>query len=287
MDRVLETPSADRLRVLARELAAGYRSARPFPHAVVDEFLPEATANALLDEFPEPGSIEWGASYADERQLKLACEDTTLMGSATRQLILYLNSGEVLQFLEQLTGIHGLLPDPYLKGGGLHQSKPGGFLKVHADFNWYERLGLHRRLNLLLYLNPDWEEEYGGHLELWNREMTACEQRILPVLNRCVVFSTTDDSFHGHPDPLRCPPDRTRKSIALYYYTSERPAEERSAPHTTVFVDRPEGAGGGAADPGQVAAAIRRERLRVQTRRFVPPILWDGLAAVKKRRARG
>ncbi len=281
---LVDTPTPDRLTILARSLSATYQSASPFPHVVMDDFLPAATAEALLDEFPRPGDIEWGASYADERQLKLACDDETLMGPSTRQMIMYLNSGSFLEFLEQLTGIGQLIPDPHLRGGGLHQIKPGGFLNVHADFNFYERLNLHRRLNLLLYLNTDWDEDYGGHLELWDKDMSTCEQRILPAFNRCVVFSTTDDSFHGNPEPLRCPSDRTRKSLALYYYTTERPTEEQSAPHTTLFVERPGGADRADSD---VQRAIRRERRQQQLRRFVPPIAWDLLAAVKRRRSRG
>ena len=106
---------------------------------------------------------------------------------------------------------------------------------MHTDFNWHPKLRLDRRLNLLVYLNKDWKEEYGGHLELWDREMSHCEQKILPVFNRTVVFSTTDFSYHGHPTPLACPEGMSRKSVSFYYYTNGRPEEERSAPHDTIF----------------------------------------------------
>jgi Rps23 Pro-64 3,4-dihydroxylase Tpa1-like proline 4-hydroxylase len=119
--------------------------------------------------------------------------------------------------------------------GGLHQIERGGFLDVHIDFNVHPKLRLDRRLNMLIYLNHDWPEEYGGHLELWSRDMTSCEKRILPLFNRTVIFSTTDGSFHGHPRPLSCPEGRTRKSVSLYYYTSGRPEEERSPAHDTIF----------------------------------------------------
>lgn len=145
----------------------------------------------------------------------------------------------MLDFLERLTGISGLIPDPYFTGGGVHQIERGGHLGVHADFNVYERLRLDRRLNLLLYLNRDWQEEWGGHLELWNSGMTTCERRVLPIFNRCVIFSTTDSSYHGHPDPLRCPPHRTRRSLATYYYSNGRPVEEQSDGHSTLFRERP------------------------------------------------
>jgi len=94
---------------------------------------------------------------------------------------------------------------------------------------------LDRRLNMIVYLNQHWQEEYGGHLELWNRDMTRCEAKVLPVWNRTVVFNTTDFSYHGHPAPLCCPDSTTRKSISLYYYSNGRPAAERSAPHDTIF----------------------------------------------------
>src|SRR5215210_1660828 len=141
----------------------------------------------------------------------------------------------VLAAFLQPAEIEGLIPDPYFGGAGPHQILPGGFLKVHVDFNRHPLLQLDRRLNLLVYLKEDWEEAYGGHLELWDREMTRCERKILPVFNRTVVFSTTDFSFHGHPVPLSCPEGRSRKSVSFYYYTNGRPAEERSEPHDTIF----------------------------------------------------
>ena len=146
-----------------------------------------------------------------------------------------MNSAPVLRFLQELTGIVGLIPDPWYGGAGPHQIEPGGFLKVHVDFNLHPLLELDRRLNLLVYLNKDWREEYGGHLELWNRDVSRCEKKVLPVFNRTVVFSTTDFSFHGHPEPLACPEGRTRKSVSFYYYSNGRPEEERSAPHDTIF----------------------------------------------------
>jgi hypothetical protein len=115
----------------------------------------------------------------------------------------------------------------------------GGHLKVHADFNRHPKTELERRLNVLIYLNRDWKDEYGGAFELWNEDMTRCETKVMPYFNRCVVFSTTSRSFHGHPEPLECPEDRTRKSLALYYYTKDRPAAEKRWEHNTLFKARP------------------------------------------------
>lgn len=119
-----------------------------------------------------------------------------------------------------MTGIEGLIQDPYLFGGGIHSVGAGGFLKIHADFNWHHKLNLYRRLNLLLYLNSDWQETWGGALELWDVDMASCRVSIPPLINRMVIFNTSDMSFHGHPDPLMCPENRMRNSIALYYYTA-------------------------------------------------------------------
>jgi Rps23 Pro-64 3,4-dihydroxylase Tpa1-like proline 4-hydroxylase len=139
-----------------------------------------------------------------------------------------------------LTGIEGLLPDPHMQGGGIHQIHRGGFLRVHADFNKHPKFGLDRRLNLLLYLNKDWQEEYGGEIELWSRDMARCERRILPTARRCLIFSTLSDSYHGHPHPLTCPEGMTRKSIAMYYYTNGRPAEEQRPQHGTLWQKLPQ-----------------------------------------------
>jgi len=220
-------------------LHEAYRSARPFPHAVLDGLFPDAVLDEVLAEFPKPGEIAWVA-FDSPTEKKLGYSYTQPLGESLQRFLWLMSSAPVLLFLEALTGIEGLIPDPYYGGAGPHQIERGGFLKVHADFNWHPKLRLDRRLNLLVYLNRDWREEYGGHLELWDREVSRCERRILPVFNRTVVFSTTDHSFHGHPHPLACPEGRTRKSVSLYYYSNGRPEEERSAPHDTIFKETPQ-----------------------------------------------
>jgi len=136
-------------------------------------------------------------------------------------------------------------------------------LAIHADFNRHRAYSLDRRLNLLLYLNKDWREEYGGHLQLWNRDMTRCEAKVLPVFNRVMIFSTTDFTYHGHPDPLQCPEGMTRKSLALYYFSNGRPAEEVSDGHSTLF--RPRHAG--------EFKLTHAQRLRSIARDLLPPII--------------
>jgi hypothetical protein len=216
------------------ELAKRFADGQPFPHVIVDGFLGAGLVRAVLAEFPETRAM--GKQYADEAQVKSASEDPATWGATTRAVMTFLNGTETLRWLEQITGIPALAADPTFRGGGLHQIRRGGKLGIHADFDRHEVTGLARRLNLLIYLNENWQDEWGGHLELWDRSMKSCEVRVAPVAGRAVLFATDAGSFHGHPDPLACPPAVTRKSLALYYYTPDvRPASGR----TTQFQVRP------------------------------------------------
>ena len=211
-----------------------YVNARPFPHIVMDNLFPNEILEEVLEDFPRPDEIAW-RKFDNPTEKKLGYWHENPLRPNIQLFLYEMNSAPLLQFLERLTGIEGLVSDPYYGGAGPHQIERGGFLKVHVDFNWHPLLKLDRRLNLLVYLNKDWKEEYGGHLELWNRDVSRCEQKILPVYNRTVVFSTTDFSYHGHPVALACPEGRTRKSVSFYYYSNGRPDKERSAPHDTIF----------------------------------------------------
>jgi len=224
------------LRHDARALRDRYASADPFPHIMVDGLFDDADLDAVLREFPSPDAMQW-TRFDNPLEKKLGYfYASSTISKTVRDFLEAMNGFEMLLWLEALTGIEGLIPDPYFGGGGLHQIEPGGFLKVHADFNVHPKLKLDRRLNMLIYLNKEWQEEYGGHLELWDRDGKTCRKKILPTFNRTVVFSTTDTSFHGHPHPLTSPPGITRKSVSLYYYTAGRPADERSVAHDTLFI---------------------------------------------------
>jgi hypothetical protein len=213
---------------------AAYQQAEPFPHAVVDRLFDDDVLDSLLAEFPAPDDEVW-RSFENRRESKLGYDYHAVLGERISRFMVLMGSPPVLELLERWTGIEGLIPDPYFGGAGPHQILPGGFLKIHADFNVHPKLHLDRRLNLLLYLNRDWREEWGGALELWATDMSRCVERIPPLWNRTVLFSTTSDSFHGHPEPLACPPGRSRKSLSFYYYTAGRPEEERAAVHDTLF----------------------------------------------------
>jgi hypothetical protein len=237
MQELFSDEFTHKLERLGGEKAEEYSSNKPFPHIYFDDFLPLPAAEAALRDFPEPKQLTW-TEYNKPTERKLAFATVEKLPSSIREVMFFLNSRPMLQFLEDLTGIKSIIPDPYYSGRGLHQIRPGGNLEVHADFNFHPKLKLDRRINVLVYLNKDWREEYGGHFELWNREMTAAEQKLLPVFNRCAIFSTTSYSYDGYPTPLACPPNRTRKSMATYYYSNGRPEEEISDAHSTLFQHR-------------------------------------------------
>lgn len=253
-------------RAKMKEIAAsardGYQRALPFPHVVFDDFFDPALLDAILDEFPTPGQIKW-QQFDNEREIKLASSVDANFGPMTRLMLYHLNSMTFLDFLTAVTGIPDLISDPCFDGGGLHQIRRGGKLGIHADFNRHRRYHLDRRLNVLLYLNRDWKEEYGGHLELWDRSMSRCEAKVLPLFNRMMIFGTTDFTYHGHPDPLQCPDGMTRKSLALYYFTNGRPQEEVSGRHSTLFRERSK-------DDFRPTIAQRMRRLAGD---LVPPVI--------------
>jgi hypothetical protein len=218
------SPDADTIEHVCDRLArraTGFESARPFPHLVVDDFLPAALATAMVTEFPPPAAPAW-QHFHHVNEKKLVCNDVGAMGASTRAAIAALHSDEFLAALTGLTGLAGLVADPDMDGGGLSQTGPGGFLNVHTDFlSHTKRRTWSRQLNLLLFLNSGWEPSHRGWLELWDADVTRCEQRIDPVFNRCVIFRTSAASFHGVPAGVGCPPGHARKSLALYYFRDE------------------------------------------------------------------
>jgi hypothetical protein len=205
-----------------------FATAEPFQHIVIDNAFHPYVLDLLLREFDE---VDW--SKQDVRndegiQVKLRSDwkkddDVPLTAGL---VIDALNSGDFLRWLSKLTGIQGIIADQYLSGGGFNQINRGGLLAVHADGNWHDLMAVHRRLNIIVYLNKDWESEWGGDFELWDRERTHCVKKVMPIFNRMVIFKTDDFSMHGHPTPLACPEDRSRRSLILYYYTNTRPSEE-------------------------------------------------------------
>jgi 2OG-Fe(II) oxygenase superfamily len=217
------------------ELRERYLSAKPFPHVVLDDFLDSDVAHRATEEFPSVDPERW-INWVHVNERKYGNRDPDTWGPTLQSVAAELNSPRFVEFLSGLTGIDDLLVDESLEGGGLHQSLPGGFLNIHADFTVHpHHRQWRRRVNLLLYFNGEWPAEYGGELEFWSPDMKRREQTILPHGNRVVIFNTDADAFHGHPEPLRCPPDATRKSMALYYFSHDgnpfvRSTEYRARP---------------------------------------------------------
>jgi Rps23 Pro-64 3,4-dihydroxylase Tpa1-like proline 4-hydroxylase len=208
--------------------ANDYANAEPFPHAVFDDLLSAELLHAVLAEFPDATSMS--TQFQTTHELKFAENNWNRFGPAARQLVGELNSGAFLDSLSALTGIEKLIADASLEGGGMHQIVAGGKLDVHADCTHHPN-GLDRRLNVLVYLNEDWDPQWAGQLQLWERDRSRCAKQIDPIFGRVVVFSTLADSFHGHPEPLRTPEGVTRRSMAFYYYSNGR--SEQITPSST------------------------------------------------------
>ena len=219
-----------------RARVAGYRdrfmAAKPFGYVVMDDFLPTDIAEAILIAYPSPDKVWDGATYVHQRKkftltknLPHECQDFFDLSA----------SPEFLDMMSGITGIPSLIPDRELVGAGLHQIVDGGYLDVHVDFNLHPTTGLHRRCNLLVYLNKDWKREYEGHLELWDMSENRCIELVAPAFNRGVLFETNEISYHGHPKPLHTPMGVSRKSLSVYYYTSDRDVSEIAPEHNTIY----------------------------------------------------
>jgi 2OG-Fe(II) oxygenase superfamily len=230
------------LRPLDREaLRQPYIKASPFPFVKVEQFLDPVFAAEVAAAFPSfDEAAGQGKTFrsVNERK-KVQITDARLFPRPIAQLNQALASPEFLSDLSYVTGIPDLVADEELVGGGIHITGPGGRLDVHVDFNYLESRKLHRRLNLLLYLNPVWEEKWGGHIQLWDRDVKYCRQAFAPAFNRCVIFETSDISFHG-VTPVTTPAPFPRLSFAAYYYTCQAPPNRKSTIHSTIFKARPE-----------------------------------------------
>jgi len=224
---------------LSKQLSAQYRLAKPFPYIVIDDFLPEMVLNNVVDEFNKNEKWRYEqAKWIKEYQVNKFywphdIESTNNMPNdlpVINKLINYLQSPMILKYLEELTGIKNLIPDELLMGGGLHKITMGGKLAIHADYKVHPVKKLYRRVNLLIYLNKDWKQEWGGNLELWDKEYYKLDVSVEPLFNRAVIFTITSESLHGHPVPLNTPENVSRNSIALYYFTEVNPYKDDDEP---------------------------------------------------------
>lgn len=232
-----------RLRQSAHDLAREFAEARPFRHVVVDEFLDPSFCGRLIDSFPrfdtQKAINELGAVGR-----KAVISDLAGIGPAYREFDRLMQDREFLDFMGRVAGIPRLVYDPDYVGGGTHENLDGQELDLHVDFNFHPKRLLHRRLNLIVFLNPEWRESWGGGLELhedpWNPDASRGRQ-VVPAANRAVLFETTEASWHGFTR-ITLPAEQqhlSRRSIAVYFYTTTRPAEETASPHGTVYIPRP------------------------------------------------
>ena len=222
----------DRLYDAVGQMHYIFKAAKPFPNISISNFLDDPSLAYVLEEFPvkQGQKLEdldpkiWKMYENEHTEGKLVtrathfkCKDIAL--GSLRRILQEFNSALFLRFLEGVTGIEGLIGDPFFREAGLHCILPGGRLDSHTDFTHHQDLGLERRGNFFLYLSEDWKEEYGGALSLYDLEGNEVAKHY-PMLNHAVIFEASDISFHGHPEPLKCPDGMMRKSIAMYYYTA-------------------------------------------------------------------
>jgi 2OG-Fe(II) oxygenase superfamily len=199
-------------------LRASYQNAAPFPHLVLDNLFEASALDGVLSEIP-PISDKYFFHHDDEHQARLGLKSAVSLGKKGFELVSLLHSAAFLYLLSEITGIWGLLPDPYLQGGGYHVVASGGRFDIHIDRLTDYTLGLRRRLAFIIYLNHGWKAEYGGNLELWDKTGTQCERSVEPFFNRTIMFEVADKNYHGHPHPMTCPQDECRKSFMIYYHT--------------------------------------------------------------------
>jgi len=217
------------------------RAAPGFPHFCIDDFLDPAFAQEVHDAFPSYADAQqMGRSFAAvNEKKKTQITDARLFPAPIRRLHELLASDAFVRQMSHMSGIAELVADPFLEGGGIHETNCGGHLDVHVDFNINERTGLYRRLNILVYFNVGWKEEYGGVLDLWDEDVKHCLARIAPTFNRAAGFATSATSWHG-VTPVSCPPGSMRRSFAAYYYTKEPPPGWDGVKRSTVFRARPD-----------------------------------------------
>lgn len=248
---------------LGKKYAEKYQSGKPYHHICLDDFLPMNIIEKVRADLADMPEAERSFDAAQERFKSQYNPDR--LPEYSRALFHAFNSRPFLLFLEEMTGIPGLIPDPYFVGAGIHKTLTGGHLDIHADFNLHPHMKVERRLNILIYLNPEWKEEYGGSFEIWENDMSKKVASFAPTENRMCCFSTGSDTFHGNPEPVNHPDGLPRQSIALYYYTATW--DESRVRHSTIFKPRPDSS-------DQSEARAKRHKMLQEA---LPPVLFRPL----------
>lgn len=211
-----------------------YQANEPFPHIVLDNFLPQDVAELLAREYPNLNQKNL-KHHNHANTSRHFLEDSREFSYGLRLFSEAISSRSFLLFLETITGIRALLPDPYFMGGGAMMTGNGGFLNIHVDFNWHQKMQAWRRCNALFYLTKDWKVDYGGALELWSADGKQKIKQVDPIFNRVVIFSTTATSFHGQPGKVNAPDGMFRNVFSAFYYATQKNELIDSAPHYTKY----------------------------------------------------
>lgn len=225
------------------EMIERFHTDDPFNHIVIDNALSPAIAEAIESELRSISQETWDANQdftakeMVQQKKKMGINDPQLLPQTTRSFMEFMNSPEFLAELVKLTKIPAIRGDPTFLGGGVHRINKGGKLSIHVDYNLHLHTRKHRRVNVLVYFNKNYDPSYGGALELWKSDMSQCAKSVDPIHNRMVIFRITDDAPHGHPEPWTS--DDPRFSLAFYYFTDDRPEEEKSEFHWAVWKQRP------------------------------------------------
>jgi hypothetical protein len=246
-------------RARAAELRQKFSTAKPFPHVVVDNLFQPAFLEKVLEDF-SVGFGDW-VHYNTADEVKRGTRPNAKLGAGSQRYFDVIHRGQFVQFLSAVTGFEGLLPDPSLFGGGLHEIPSGGRFSVHTDFNRHPVTELDNRLVFITYLNKDWQHAYGGRLELWDAQTKQCVSEVVPLFGRSILFAHSPESLHGHPNAVAAPGDRPRRSVAAYFYTNGGPGSEAGESHTTRFLSSPQ---------------FGRWGKLVVTANYVSPMLMDG-----------
>ena len=253
-------------KALGAEHAQAYQSAEPYNHICIDNFLPVPVIEKVREDLKELPQHQAEDSFSRAQENLKSSFIPERLPSYSKNLFYAFNSRPFILFLEEMTGIKGLIPDPYYQGAGIHRTLNGGHLDIHADFNLHKQMQVERRLNVLIYLNDEWQEDWGGSFEVWDKQMTQKMASFVPTYNRMVCFSTGSDTFHGNPEPVNHPEGKPRQSIALYYYTATWDASRKA--HTTLFKPR----------PGSVDEVDRLVARRAKLKDVLPPFIYRRVA---------
>jgi hypothetical protein len=255
-----------RMNVEKARMREAYAAGKPYPHVVIDGLWDNAVLDRIITEFPVSGQRDWIA-YDTPHELKQTSRGLFGLSPFTQLFLLQVCSPEFLDFVCEVTGETNLISDPLYHGGGLHESFRGGWLNLHVDWTQHPVLPLARRLNMIIYLNRDWDSSWGGDIELCDFETKACGAKVAPLFNRTLIFPTTTKALHGFPTPLKCSPDRTRQSISIFYWNRD-PEAIKMAGNINFL-------------PGR-----KDTRLMAALRPFVPPILFTMRRDLRKRLVR-